>query len=64
MMKNNLFPQSLEIPYKNNLLIIFPSYQLHAVEMNKSNQIRKSLSFNIIPKNGFGSEDKLNELKF
>lgn len=61
---NNLFPQTLEIPYKNNLLILFPSYQLHAVEINKSNQIRKSLSFNVIPKNGFGSEDKLNELKF
>ena len=45
-------------------LILFPSYLHHSVPENTTDKVRKSLAFNIVPKNGFGEEYTLNELKF
>jgi uncharacterized protein (TIGR02466 family) len=53
-----------DIDYVPNLLILFPSYLSHAVLKNTTNFPRKSLAFNVIPRDGFGREDHLNELKF
>lgn len=44
-------------------MFLFPSYLPHAVLNNNTNYPRKCLSFNIIPKNGFGSRENLTELK-
>lgn len=52
------------INFKPNLLILFPSYLVHSVSKNITNIPRKSLAFNIIPRDGFGIESELNELKF
>ena len=46
------------------VLILFESNLLHSVPLNKTNIPRKSLSFNIVPSKGFGSENDLTELKF
>ena len=45
-------------------LVIFPSTLLHSVLENNTNEIRKSLAFNIVPVEGFGSDRNLNRLKF
>lgn len=45
-------------------MFLFPSYLPHAVLNNDTNQPRKCLSFNIIPKEGFGNKENLTELKF
>ena len=45
-------------------LLLFPSYLQHSVPLNTTNKVRKSLAFNIVPKEGFGSEEDLTELKF
>ena len=45
-------------------LLIFPSTLVHSVPKNTTNEIRKSLAFNIVPKNGLGHETTLTELKF
>ena len=42
-------------------LIFFPSWLAHKVDINKSNKIRKSLAFNLLPKR-LGTQIKLNEL--
>ena len=44
--------------------IIFPSSLIHSVLENNTNEIRKSLAFNIVPVEGFGSDRNLNRLKF
>jgi hypothetical protein len=45
------------------MLILFPSELLHSVPKNETNIIRKSLAFNIVPKEGFGEEKNLTQLK-
>ena len=45
-------------------LILFPSYLRHSVPTNTTNEVRKSLAFNIVPTKGFGDEPSLCELKF
>jgi uncharacterized protein (TIGR02466 family) len=52
------------INYSPNSLILFPSYLVHTVSKNITNIPRKSLAFNIIPRDGFGVEGGLTELKF
>jgi len=47
-----------------NTLVLFPSNLIHYVPKNTSNQDRKSLAFNIIPKDGVGSEINLTQLKY
>jgi len=44
-------------------LILFPSYLVHSVPENNTDQVRKSLAFNIVPEGGFGEESHLTELK-
>ena len=46
------------------MLILFPSALPHSVPLNTTDKIRKSLAFNIVPKEGLGSEEALTELKF
>ena len=53
---------SYNIHYKPNTLIL--SSLQHSVDKNQSIFSRKSLAFNIVPKDGFGSEKLLCELKF
>lgn len=48
----NMLPSSTNLPFynitpQNNLLILFPSWLDHRVDMNKSNTDRISISFNI-----------------
>lgn len=45
-------------------LLLFPSYLTHSVPVNKSNEVRCSLAFNVVPTDGFGDEILLTELKF
>jgi len=45
-------------------IILFPSFLPHSVRPNNTSLIRKSLSFNIVPKKGFGDEEYSTELKF
>ena len=44
---NKLNIQVVNITPKNGLLVLFPSYIHHSVEMNNSNQERIIISFNI-----------------
>tara|TARA_R110001583_G_scaffold193311_1_gene361397 strand:+ start:120 stop:743 length:624 start_codon:yes stop_codon:yes gene_type:complete len=53
-----------EINVEPGMLVLFPSYLPHAVPVNTTNYIRKSLSFNIVPKKGLGVEKYLTELLF
>tara|TARA_R110000803_G_scaffold54008_1_gene110573 strand:+ start:377 stop:1033 length:657 start_codon:yes stop_codon:yes gene_type:complete len=46
------------------MVILFPSNLIHSVPINNTRFTRKSLSFNIIPQEGFGVENNLTELKF
>jgi len=63
-----VFPtqNNTDIPFKPTpgTLLLFPSYLYHSVPKNTTNEIRKSLAFNIVPKDGFGDAQFLNELKF
>ena len=63
-LSNQFSSTKVTVFVKPNMLILFPSTQTHSVPINKSNKVRKSLAFNIVPKNGFGVEDNLTELKF
>jgi uncharacterized protein (TIGR02466 family) len=45
-------------------LILFPSYMQHAVGVNESDSIRKSLAFNVIPQKSFGVLEALTYLPF
>jgi uncharacterized protein (TIGR02466 family) len=56
--------QYFDIEFTPGLLIIFPSYLLHSVPLNKSDKTRCSLAFNSVPTKGFGEEESLTELKF
>ena len=55
---------SYDVYYKPNTLILFPSVLPHSVKKNTTPFSRKSLAFNIVPKDGFGVEGSLCELKF
>ena len=50
-------------PQKNDILF-FPSYLYHSVDPNQSNRERKTLAFNIIPKEGLGRKNGLDWLPF
>ncbi len=52
------------IMFQAGLLLLFPSYFMHSVPLNKTNTARNSLAFNVVPKVGFGEEESLTELKF
>jgi uncharacterized protein (TIGR02466 family) len=56
--------ETFSVNYAPGLLLLFPSYILHSVPVNKSNTVRKSLAFNIMPKGKIGAEDNLTELLF
>jgi len=52
------------VNFEPGLLVLFPSYLHHSVPVNKSNSVRCSLAFNIVPTTGFGEEESLTELLF
>jgi uncharacterized protein (TIGR02466 family) len=53
-----------QINPQKDMLVFFPSYLQHSVGVNVKNTVRKSLAFNIVPKDGFGIPVGLSELKF
>lgn len=55
---------TFSVNYSAGLLLLFPSYILHSVPVNKSTKVRKSLAFNVLPKGGLGQEGNLTELLF
>ena len=62
--KNNYNSTEFHLKVSPGDLILFQSNLAHSVPTNTTNYIRKSLAFNIVPKNGFGDESELTELKF
>ena len=56
--------ESFTIPFKPGLLLIFPSYFMHSVPLNKTNSTRKSVSMNIVPKGAIGDPLSLTELRY
>jgi uncharacterized protein (TIGR02466 family) len=52
------------IPFKPNMLILFPSSLMHSVSPNQTKIPRKGVAFNSIPLKGLGMTDTLTELKF
>lgn len=52
------------ITFEPGLLVLFPSYFMHSVPLNKTDKARHSLAFNVVPTVGFGDEMSLTELKF
>lgn len=52
------------IEFSPGLLLLFPSHLNHSVPINKTDNTRCSLAFNIVPSIGFGHEESLTELKF
>ena len=48
---------SLTVPPRKNLMVLFPSEMRHETDLNKSNQIRYCLAFNIMPKGDSGIGD-------
>lgn len=60
---NNLNSPKWSIQPKNNQVIFFPSEVYHQVEENKSNTIRYSLAFNIMPIGKIGVEDSSMNIK-
>ena len=63
-LQNEFTSSEFKVNYTPNLLVLFPSTLAHSVDVNTSQTPRKSLAFNIIPRDGFGREDTLTELKF
>jgi uncharacterized protein (TIGR02466 family) len=55
---------SFSIQFEPGLLVLFPSYLLHSVPLNKTDKPRCSLAFNVVPTIGFGDERSLTELIF
>lgn len=55
---------TFNIEFTPGLLVLFPSYLHHSVPINKSDKVRCSLAFNVVPTVGFGDERSLTELKF
>ena len=56
--------ETFTIPFKPGLLLIFPSYFMHSVPPNKTNDTRKSVSMNIVPKGAIGDPFSLTELRY
>jgi len=56
--------KEFSIEFTPGLLLLFPSYLHHSVPLNKTEKIRCSLAFNVVPTIGFGEETSLTELKF
>ena len=56
--------ETFNITFQPGMLLIFPSYFMHSVPVNNTNQVRKSLSMNILPKGKIGDEGSLTELIF
>lgn len=56
--------KEFSIEFTPGLLILFPSHLHHSVPINKSDKVRCSLAFNVVPEVGFGDERDLTELKF
>lgn len=56
--------ETFSVNPSEGLLILFPSYILHSVPLNKTNKVRKSLAFNVMPKSRIGQEQNLTELLF
>lgn len=56
--------QEFSIIFQPGLLLLFPSYLMHSVPLNKTDRPRHSLAFNIVPTVGFGDEASLTELLF
>lgn len=52
------------VMFEPGLLLLFPSYLHHSVPINKTDKLRHSLAFNVIPLKGFGDERNLTELIF
>lgn len=56
--------KEFSVEFAPGLLLLFPSYLHHSVPLNKSEAVRCSLAFNVVPTIGFGDERILTELKF
>lgn len=56
--------ETFSINFEPGLLILFPSHLTHSVPINKTDDVRCSLAFNIVPTVGFGEEQSLTELLF
>jgi uncharacterized protein (TIGR02466 family) len=56
--------ETFYINFTPGLLILFPSYLHHSVPVNKTEKVRCSLAFNVVPTIGFGEEGNLTEMKF
>ena len=56
--------QGISFDFQPGTLLIFPSFLPHSVPENKTRIVRKSLSMNIVPKNGLGDKRMLTELLF
>lgn len=56
--------QEFSIVFEPGLLLLFPSYLMHSVPLNKTDKPRHSLAFNVVPTVGFGDEASLTELLF
>jgi uncharacterized protein (TIGR02466 family) len=52
------------IEFTPGMLLLFPSYLFHSVPINKSNTVRSSLAFNVVPKSNLGDEANLTELRY
>lgn len=55
---------TFNVEFTPGLMVLFPSYLHHSVPINKSDKVRCSLAFNVVPTVGFGDERSLTELKF
>lgn len=56
--------KEFSINFEPGTLLLFPSFLPHSVPLNKSENTRCSLAFNIVPSLGLGDEGNLTELKF
>ena len=60
--KNPNTSNSFIIPFDVGKFILFPSSLHHGVPINDTDEVRKSVSMNIIPKSGVGTKRGLSEL--
>jgi len=60
----NIFnTNNVSLVVKNGLIVLFPSYLDHAVDVKKGNNVRISLAFNTFVKGTIGLDKALTELK-
>lgn len=55
---------AISVNYTPGMLLLFPSYVFHSVPVNRIKKIRKSLSFNVLPRGKIGRNDGLTEMMF